>query len=67
MKLYDLWFLSPQAFVFIVKRDKELKLTQPPVEYCGGKILGKREVARITPASYPMHKNVLEVELKEEK
>ena len=63
MKLRELWELSPQSAVFIVKRDEEMNVTNRE-EYHGGRIAGVREIARILPASYPMRKYVLEVELK---
>lgn len=62
MKLKDLWFVSPQAFVFIVTRDADFNKTSS-YEYHGSGPDGDREIKRVLPTSYPMYKNVLEVEL----
>ena len=62
MKLKDLWFVSPQAFVFIVTRDENFNKTSSR-EYHGSGPDGDREILRVLPTSYPMYKNVLEVEL----
>lgn len=63
MKLRELWQLSPQSHVFIVLRNKALRVTQR-VEYKGGDFYADRAVARITAKAYPNYKSVLEVELK---
>jgi hypothetical protein len=60
--LRDLYKLAPQAFVFIVTRDDELHVLTRR-EYTGGKEDGDKFVWRVTPASYPMYKNALEVEI----
>lgn len=62
MKLKDLWFVSPQAFVFIVTRDANFNKTSSR-EYHGSGPDGDREIVRVLPTRYPMYKNVLEVEL----
>lgn len=60
--LHDLYDIAPQAHVFIVTRDDELRITSRR-EYNGTKADGEKFVWRVTPASYPMYKNVLEVEI----
>lgn len=60
--LHDLYDIAPQAHIFIVTRDDELRITSRR-EYNGGKEDGDKIVWRVTPASYPMYKNVLEVEI----
>lgn len=62
--LRDLYEISPQAHVFIVTRADvyDLRITSSR-EYTGGKEDGDKIVWRVTPASYPMYKNVLEVEI----
>ena len=63
MKLKDLWEVSPQSHVFVVIRNKDLRMTTHE-EYRGGSYLANRTVAKITAKSYPNYKSVLEVELK---
>lgn len=62
--LRDLYEIAPQAHIFIVTRADvyDLRVTSRR-EYTGGKADGDKFVWRVTPASYPMHKNVLEVEI----
>lgn len=62
MTLKELWFLSPQAFTFIVERDEDFNKISSR-EYVGGREDGDRRVVRLLPTSYPMYKHVLEVEL----
>lgn len=65
MTLKELWKVAPQAFFFVVTRDDEFRKTSSR-EYVGAGDDGNREVLRILPTSYPMYKNVLEVELEKE-
>ena len=65
MTLKELWEVAPQAFFFVVTRDDEFRKTASR-EYVGTGDDGNREVLRILPTSYPMYKNVLEVELAKE-
>lgn len=62
--LRDLYEIAPQAHIFIVTRADvyDLRVTSRR-EYTGGKADGDKFVWRVTPASYPMYKNVLEVEI----
>lgn len=62
MTLKELYQVAPQAFTFIVTRDDEFNKTSSR-EYTGGAEDGDKEVVRVYPTSYPMLKNVLEVEL----
>ena len=60
--LRGLYEIAPQAHIFIVTRDEELHVLTRH-EYTGDKADGEKFVWRVTPASYPMFKNVLEVEI----
>ena len=61
--LHEVWELSPQAFTFVVERDRRLAVTNKHV-YNGTGREGSREVTRITPTIYPMCGPVIEVEIK---
>lgn len=61
--LRDLYEISPQAHIFIVTRDEVSRRITTSREYTGGEEDGDKIVWRVTPASYPMYKNVLEVEI----
>lgn len=61
--LRDLYEIAPQAHVFIITRDEVSRRITTSREYTGGKEDGDKIVWRVTPASYPMYKNVLEVEI----
>ena len=65
MTLKELWDVAPQAFFFVVTRDEEFRKTSSH-EYVGTGTDGNREIFRVLPTSYPMYKNVLEVELSKE-
>ena len=59
MKLYDLWFVSPQCHVFIKTKDGVK-------EYTGQKNLGESIVSNVQAKKYPCHGCVLEVILEGE-
>lgn len=61
--LRDLYAIAPQAHFVIVTRDEVTLRVTTRREYTGGKADGDLIVWRVTPASYPMYKNVLEVEI----
>ena len=60
MTLHELWWVSPQCFVFVRQKNGQLK------EYAGGKKNADAVVEKIIGTSYPMFKNVLEVTLAED-
>ena len=66
MTVHDLYMVSPQAFIFIVTRGGDFKVTSRK-EYLGGDRDGGLVVGRVLPTSYPMYRHVLEVEIKTEK
>lgn len=57
MKLYELWRVSPQSFVFVRLANGSV------MEYRGGKNGADLEVSRVKATEYPMYKSVLEVEV----
>lgn len=74
MTLKELWFVSPQNFVFVVGGENAAEYVgekeMPGItrtEYVGERFGEKMIVERIIAASYPMYKNVIEVVCKEEK
>lgn len=61
MTVYELWKVSPQAFMYLVERNESLEVTRRE-EYRGSGKSGELTVSRVTPALYSMVKHVLEVE-----
>lgn len=61
MTVKELYEVSPQAFMYIVERDRDLNVTKR-TEYKGSGPDGELTVSRVTPARYGTQRNVLEVE-----
>lgn len=62
MTLKELYDVSPCSFVFVVQREEDFRV-KGMFKYKGDKTIANRKVKRITAASYPMYKSVLEVEI----
>lgn len=62
MTLKELWFVSPQSFVFIKERNSAAG-ADSLTEYKGGVNYADRQVSQVTAKAYPCYKSVLEVEL----
>lgn len=64
MTIRELYDVTPQAYIFIVRRDEQFNVVARRT-YLGGIGDTGRKVARIVPAHYPSYGIVLEVELED--